>query len=207
MPTAAKEVLERLSGGRAPGPLPTFNVLHAVKTLEILAREGIVGRFKLSQELDIGEGSVRTLLKRMKEAGLVQFSRSGCALTSKGRDLWNEINSKIATKAEINKTEVTVGSHNVAILVRGAGNRVTSGVEQRDAAIKAGALGATTLVVRGGRLVIPMISEDVSKDFPEAYRQVMETLRPQEGDAIVIGSADEPRKAEYGALAAAWTLL
>ena len=143
----------------------------------------------------------------MKEAGLVQFSRSGCALTSKGRDLWNEINSKIATKAEINKTEVTVGSHNVAILVRGAGNRVTSGVEQRDAAIKAGALGATTLVVRGGRLVIPMISEDVSKDFPEAYRQVMETLRPQEGDAIVIGSADEPRKAEYGALAAAWTLL
>jgi len=207
MPTTVKEVLEKLSGGRAPGPLPTFNVLHAVKTLEILAREGIVGRFKLSQELDIGEGSVRTLLKRMKEAGLVQFSRSGCALTSKGRDLWNEINSKIATKAEINKTEVTVGSHNVAILVRGAGNRVTSGVEQRDAAIKAGALGATTLVVRGGRLVIPMISEDVSKDFPEAYRQVMETLRPQEGDAIVIGSADEPRKAEYGALAAAWTLL
>jgi len=52
-----------------------------------------------------------------------------------------------------------------------------------------------------------MISEDVSKDFPEAYRQVMETLRPQEGDAIVIGSADEPKKAEYGALAAAWTLL
>jgi len=207
MPTTVKEVLEKLSGGRAPGPLPTFNVLHAVKTLEILAREGIVGRFKLSQELDIGEGSVRTLLKRMKEAGLVQFSRSGCALTSKGRDLWNEINSKIATKAEINKTEVTVGSHNVAILVRGAGNRVTSGIEQRDAAIKAGALGATTLVVRGGRLVIPMISEDVSKDFPEAYRQVMETLRPQEGDAIVIGSADEPRKAEYGALAAAWTLL
>lgn len=207
MPTTVKEVLEKLSGGRAPGPLPTFNVLHAVKTLEILAREGIVGRFKLSQELDIGEGSVRTLLKRMKEAGLVQFSRSGCTLTSKGRDLWNEINSKIATKAEINKTEVTVGSHNVAILVRGAGSRVTSGVEQRDAAIKAGALGATTLVVRGGRLVIPMISEDVSKDFPEAYRQVMETLRPQEGDAIVIGSADEPKKAEYGALAAAWTLL
>jgi len=207
MPTTVKEVLEKLSGGRVPGPLPTFNVLHVIKTLEILAREGIVGRFKLSQELEIGEGSVRTLLKRMKEAGLVQFSRSGCTLTSKGQDLWKEINSKIAAKAEINRTEVTVGSHNVAILIRDAGNRVTSGIEQRDAAIKAGALGATTLVMRGGRLQIPAISEDVSRDFPEAYRQVMETLHPQEGDAIVIGSADEPRKAEYGALAAAWTLL
>ena len=32
-------------------------------------------------------------------------------------------------------------------------------------------------------------------------------LQPEENDVIVIGSADSLVKAEYGALAAAWTLI
>ena len=46
-----------------------------------------------------------------------------------------------------------------------------------------------------------------SKDFPETHRQLVDDFTLEENDVIVIGSADEWIKAEYGAYAAAWTLI
>jgi len=207
MSTQLKKLLEDICGIRAPGPLPTFTVLHVVKALEVIARDGSVGRFRLSQELGVGEGVVRTLLKRMKDAGIVRSARSGCILTQNGVKLWEELRSKLARKVELGRSEISLGEYNVAILVKGSGSKVSAGLEQRDAAVKAGALGAVTIVMREGKLQIPMISDDASKDFPRVYQQVVKALQPQEGDVIVVGSANEKLAAEYGALAAAWTLL
>jgi hypothetical protein len=47
----------------------------------------------------------------------------------------------------------------------------------------------------------------VAKDFPKAADQIVSLLKPEENDIVIIGSADTLGKAEYGALAAAWTLL
>jgi hypothetical protein len=46
----------------------------------------------------------------------------------------------------------------------------------------------------------------LAKDFPRAANQ-MKILQAEEMDVIVIVGADSIEKAEYGALAAAWTLL
>jgi hypothetical protein len=70
----------------------------------------------------------------------------------------------------------------------------------------AGAKNATTMVLKGGKLAIPSVTKDLVKDFPRAANQ-MKILQAKEMDVIVIVGADSIEKAEYGALAAAWTLL
>jgi hypothetical protein len=101
---------------------------------------------------------------------------------------------------------LTFAAYNVAILVKGRSQKVKKGLEQRDAAIRAGAKGTTTLVFEDSRLVLPTICQDLAKEHPEAFRQITRLMNPEEKDVIIISSADHSREAEYGALVAAWTI-
>lgn len=58
-----------------------------------------------------------------------------------------------------------------------------------------------------GHLVLPSTNTDVVKNFPKASGQILSLLNPKENDVVIITSSNNPRKAEYGAIAAAWTLL
>lgn len=78
-------------------------------------------------------------------------------------------------------------------------------MKQCDAAIIAGARGETTLLFKDQKLTVPMISENLARDFPVVFNQITGWIEPEEND--VIGSADSWKKAEYGELAAAWTLV
>jgi len=202
-----KKFLESLLEVKAPGPYPSFSIFHLIKALELIAKTSQVGRGKLSRELKIGEGATRTLIERLKSADLVSASKKGCSLTAKGKKIWSEFQSILLRKTNLNKNELTLADCNVAVQIRRGGDKVRAGLEQRDAAIIAGAKGATTMVFRGDKLVIPTISEDVARNFPVVFRQITALLRLKENDAVVIGSADNWSKAEYGALAAAWTLI
>jgi len=202
-----KKFLESLLEEKAPGPYPSFSVYHLIKGLELVAKTGQVGRGKLAEELKIGEGATRTLIERLKTAHLISVSKKGCSLTEKGKKIWNEFESIFPQKNNLEKNELALADCNVAVQIRGGGDRVRTGVEQRDAAVIAGAKGAATLVFKGKKLVMPNVSEDVSQDFPIVFRQITALLRLRENDAIVIGSADTWSRAEYGALAAAWTLI
>lgn len=146
-------------------------------------------------------------MSRLVRANLIKVLRSGCILTEKGEGLWAELRSRLAGKARISGVGVPLGEHGFAILVRQGARRVRLGVEQRDEAIRAGAQGAIILVYQGGRLRMPGVSEDVSVDYPDLFGEVMSALGPREGDAVVIAYADDPLTAEYGALAAALSLL
>jgi len=202
-----KKFLESLLEEKAPGPYPSFSVYHLIKALELVAKTGQVGRGKLAEELKIGEGATRTLIERLKTANLIAVSKKGCSPTEKGKKIWNKFESILPQKTNLERNELALADCTVAVHVRGGGGKVRTGIEQRDAAIIAGAKGATTLVFKGEKLIMPNISEDVSQDFPIAHRQITALLKLRENDAVVIGSADTWSRAEYGALAAAWTLI
>jgi predicted transcriptional regulator len=202
-----KKFLESLLEEKAPGPYPSFSVYNLIKAFELIAKTGQVGRGKLAEELKIGEGATRTLIERLKTAHLIIVSKKGCSLTEKGKKIWNKLESILPQKTNLERNELALADCTVAVHVRGGGGRVRTGIEQRDAAVIAGAKGAATLVFKGEKLIMPNISEDVSQDFPIAHRQITALLKLKENDAIVIGSADTWSKAEYGALAAAWTLI
>jgi len=202
-----KKLLERLLEERAAGPYPSFSVFHLIKALELIAKRGPIGRGKLSEELKTGEGTTRTLIDRLKEAELIVVSKPGCSLSNEGERIWSSFQLIFPRKVRLEKSELTLAPCNVAMMTKDRGDKVKSGVEQRDAAIMVGAKGATTLVFKNKKLEAPNISENVARDFPIAFNQITELIELEENDVVVIGSADTWERAEYGALAAAWTLI
>jgi predicted transcriptional regulator len=205
MPRKFWQFLEELAREKAPGPAPSFTVFHLLFALERIEGKS-VGRNRLAQEMSVGEGVARTIIKRLMDAGLVETSRAGCSLTDKGLTLVKEYRSTIK-KTTISESSLTFGDHNIAILVKNGGRKVKSGMEQRDAAVMSGAKGATTVVFRNGRLIFPSSEREISADSSQASNEITRLLKPSENDAVIIVSADSPRKAEYAALAAAWTLV
>lgn len=205
MPLDLKQSLEKLAKEKAPGPSPSFSTFHFLLAIELIAEKPI-GRNKIAHELGIGEGATRTLIRRLKEEGLTSISKAGCTLTKKGLELWKEYGS-IIKKTRIEKNELTFAEYSFAVLVKKSGHKVRTGMEQRDAAIVAGARGATTILFKKGLLVFPAVDRNLKKDFPKASNQIARLLKPREDDTIIVVSSDDLAKAEHGALAAAWTLV
>lgn len=205
MPHAFKQLLERMAQERFPGPSASFSVFHLLLALELIAQKTL-GRNTLSEALGVGHGAVRTIIARLEDAGLVEISKAGCSLTEKGLRVWKESVS-VLKKAEVENNQLTLAKHNFAVLIRNCSDKVQTGIEQRDAAVRAGARNAITIRMKQGRLIIPSVSQDVGRDFPEAASQLTGLLHPRDNDAIVIVGSDTEEKAELGALAAAWSLL
>ena len=200
-------VIEKTASKIAPGRTPSFVEAHIVKALETIGAGKGVGRIKLSRILGLGEGATRTLVKHLRNEELVEVSKYGIVLSKYGEEILSELKSKIGEEIEIPKSSLTIGTFNIAILIRSAADSVKYGVEQRDAAIKVGALGATTFVFTSNRLTMPGVGEDVFQNTQTIHDSLVSTLKPKENDVIIIGSANEKRTAEFGAKTAALTLL
>jgi len=201
------EVIERVTRKIAPGPVPSFNEAHVVKALEIISKYGIVGRIRLSKELGLGEGTTRTLLKHLKNEGITQSSRSGISFSEEGKKLFSDLRSKLSEGVDVPSSPLTVGSFNIAILVRDSAQAVGSGMEQRDIAIKSGASGATTLVFSGNKLFMPTREQNVSESTPSLHDELVTKLNPNQNDVIIVGSGENRELAEIGAKMAAIKLL
>jgi len=200
------QTIDRVAEKMAPGRSPSFAEAHVIKALEEIDLNDSVGRLKLSKDLNLGEGAARTLIKHLKSERLIRVSKSGISLSASGRELLQDLKSLVSEPVQISSTPLTLGPMNVAVRVTGVNASVKYGLEQRDAALKAGAKGATTLVFSGNELLIPGTREDASKSDP-LIRTSLSRMDLRDGDVVIIGSADEKIDAELGARAAALELL
>lgn len=183
------------------GPKPLFDELEIFRTLKLVGENEPVGRKKLARKLDLGEGSMRTILARLKDENYVSSTAQGHVLTEKGRQ---ELEKRSREILEISVEDLTVGDVDVAVLVEDASEKVDTGIEQRDEAIKAGAEGATTLIYRDDRLRLSDSETSVEEGIES---KLLESFHLSEGDLIIIGTANNREDAERGALAAAESLL
>ena len=201
------EVIERVTRKIAPGPAPSFNEAHVVKALEIISKYGTVGRIRLSNELGLGEGTTRTLLKHLKNEAVTQSSRSGISFSEEGNKLFSDLRSNLTEGVDVPSSPLTIGAFNIAVLVRDSAEAVGSGMEQRDIAIKCGASGATTLVFSGTKLSMPTGEQNVSESTPMLHDELVTKLNPNQNDVIIVGSGESREQAEMGAKMAAIKLL
>ncbi|MFP3950984.1 MAG: DUF4443 domain-containing protein [Candidatus Bathyarchaeia archaeon] len=190
--------LRELSSRTAPGITPEFLPAHIWKTIELVYSEKI-GRKSLAEALDLGEGTVRNIIRRLVEGGLLETSRTGMSLTSDGERLYRGLERHL-TGTELCRSNITVASKNYAVLVKAGEEYVERGIEQRDKALIAGARGATTITYLEDGFNIPGMEMEVD---PEMKQCLEERLHPEEGDAIVIGSANKMINAYIGAISAA----
>ena len=73
-------------------------------------------------------------------------------MTQKGKAISLQLFSSIPVETSLPKCPVALGEFNYVVLLKQFGFAIKSGMEQRDAAIKMGALGATTLLFKDALL-------------------------------------------------------
>ncbi|MGI0085736.1 MAG: DUF4443 domain-containing protein [Nitrososphaerales archaeon] len=201
------EKLEAILASDYKGPRAGFTEAHVLKALLTIGSSTNVGRGKLGALLDLGQGEVRTLIKRLKEAGLITVEERGCLLTQSGKREWSRIKKLIPWSFEVDGKSLGLGDFCWIVNVRGKSDRIRNGLEQRDASVKAGARGALTVVYSSGKFKVP---PDVSDSEATAPSELWTTIRSwgvNEGDALIISGSNDLLSAEYGALSAALSIL
>jgi len=185
------------------GPVHRFADYHVYRTLLLLSDGRRRGRRSLADSVNIGEGSMRTIIEFLRDKGYVDVKQTGIKISTRGVEFVRNLPIRME---RLDPSDISIAMRNVAVLVRNRADKVTLGIEQRDAAIKAGAEGATTIVVKGGKLLVPP-DYLLDKERPEIARGLRKLLAPNEGDIVIVGAAQEYDRAEDGALAAAFALL
>jgi hypothetical protein len=204
----ALERLLHITDEKPLGPFPTFGRAHLLLAFIMIGEKGSIGRHTLAASSGLGEGAVRTVIKRLKEEGYAAVGASGCHLTPGGKRAYSALEEKLSRIVPVQSSTLTVGLHQVSVAVRKGGSAVGSGIDQRDSAIKIGAVGATTYVIKGGKFTIPGGSSDCERDFPSgSWKTLRKELQPKEGDSVILCGASTPTIATLGAIAAASTLL
>ncbi|MGI0058743.1 MAG: DUF4443 domain-containing protein [Nitrosotalea sp.] len=196
-------LLSKVAQRHAPSRILSFDLVHVFKTIQMMSDKNKISRSRMMQELGLGEGSVKTLVKHLKMHGLVENSNAGMWLTNKGDSLYTKLHVIIPRETDITKCSVALGKFNHAVLLKNMAYNIKSGIEQRDAAIKAGAVGATTLICKNERLILPGTGEDLMRNDQKIHSLIMEKLSPEQNDVIIIGSSQNKKIAEMAAKSAA----
>lgn len=166
---------------------------------------GPMGRGRLEEVLGLPEGIVRGLLRRAQMAGWVKAGRAGCSITEAGKRALDESLAKmgISSAAMVSGEGLGVGPLSYGVLVSRGAEKVRLGIEQRDAAVRAGAKGVVSLTYMDGRLGIPGVCKDMASSMPEATRVLSSAFRLKEGDLLLVAFADDLWRAIEGAFSAA----
>jgi len=203
------KVIRNVTTRYAPSRVLSFGDVHIFKTFQLLKENKRISRILLCEELALGEGSVKTLVKHMKMDDLIVTSNGGTKLTTKGKAVCNGLVSAIPSETTLPRCSVALGKFNHAVLLKGLSYVIKSGIEQRDAAIRMDAIGATTLLYKDNKLVMPTnLHQDSLKKDPQIRKLLIDKLKPSQDDVIIIGSSDSsPRTAELAAKSAALSTL
>ena len=198
------KTLQKVANRYAPSRVLSFDMVHVFKTLQLIEENGHVSREMLCKELDLGEGTIKTLIRHLKMQDLIESTNAGTKMTKKGNSFFSEILSSMPFEISVSKCTLTLGKHNYAVLVKHMSSAIKSGIEQRDAAIKMGASGATTLLFKDNKFLIPKTHFDALQNEFQLSNQLRKTLHPEDGDVIIIGTDDHSeKKAEFAGKSAA----
>ncbi len=169
------------------GAYPEFTVEDAVAVLFLMRNP--VGRKTISELLDLGEGSVRTLLRKLSRQGLIESSQRGHVLSERGQKLVEELSEAFSEVHSVGRVE---GFPAYALVVKNPPE--FKSIELRDEAIRFFAKGAMILLVKNGEVVFPEDARPLKETMPELAEK-LSVLRPGEGDMVVVTWAENPADA------------
>jgi len=168
-----------------------FDVLRAFIALrEKKSRSGLV------PELELGEGTLRTILDILKQKGLTEGTQQGHYLSEKGKTFYNGLEASMSLPARIMLSRFFQQYYNVGIILRKFDEKKKVSYKLRDIAIKNGAE-AAMILERNGRL--KLLDAEYRGSFDELEQQF--SMKP--GEILVVTSAKTKRWAEISCLAVA----
>ena len=182
------KLLEKVSHQYSSSRQLSFGIGHIFIALQLAKQNGHISRDLLGSELSLGGGSIKTLVKHLKTTNMIKTSNAGTILSEKGERIISQILLHIPKETIIPKSSITVGKFNYAVLVKNIANSIHSGIEQRDIAIKSGATGATTLIFKDGKFLVPKTNFNALARELNTQKFLIENLQPENDDVIIIGS-------------------
>lgn len=178
-----------------------FSDYHIWKALMCMDEHSPIGRKRLSQLLNIGEGSTRTLLAQLDKYGCTYTNKTGIYLSQEGVKIRNSV---LMDMAHMDAGYLTISNYDCAVRVPFAANKIRYGREESDAAIRNGAIGATTLVYSENGLCFPGTQDRIEPEMENFFNK---TFRLRIDDVVIIGTARTPEDAERGAVSVALSLI
>jgi hypothetical protein len=137
---------------------------------------------------------------------LVKSTNGGTRLTEKGKAFSSTLLQSIPSEGNMPKCSIALGKFDYVVLLRNYGFAIKSGIEQRDAVIKMGALGATTLLYKDHKFVMPGAyynNEDSLQIESSIASLLIDKLKPEDNDVIIGSDNENLRTAEFAAKNAA----
>jgi len=180
------------------GAYPEFKIEDAVAVLFLLKTPK--GRKQISEELNLGEGTVRTLLKKLSSVRLVESQQKGHSLSEKGVEVVREISKLFSEPLEVSPLEDFV---TYALVVKNPPE--FKSIEVRDEAIRFFARGAMILIVQENEIVFPEDRRALKETLPELSED-LKKLPVENGDLVIVTWANTKADALKSLIHVALTL-
>ncbi len=158
------------------GGLTAYSVYHILKTLSLM-REKPVGRPYLEKMLGIGEASVRTLLKRLRDLGLIEKTRAGHILTEKGIDVITKIDNVIKIRNVGNIFETDKDNYVIVIYNLNPPRNLVEVYKVRDYLVMHGCRSPLVLGgFEGDKIYLPGIPNDFGLKILKAIKNALDLV-------------------------------
>ncbi|MCY0859526.1 MAG: winged helix-turn-helix domain-containing protein [Sulfolobaceae archaeon] len=183
MENAALVTLNNLVESRQ-GNRPNYDKAHVVLALIYIKNEGPIGRINLMRKLRLGESTIKTMLRRMKELNLITVDKVGGALlTDKGIELLAGIEKKVKVK------EVTLSSikwDTAMIILKGKRYILDSlGIlKLRDLIIRLGAESTLIAEIVQDKILLPPFTDE--KGMGNLLKEIRDNCKECENDDLII---------------------
>lgn len=153
------------------------------------------GRQELAKDVELGEGTIRTILGTLKSKKLLDSTKKGHTLSKKGNKALADILKNISMVKKAAIKSIYPDAKKVAVLVRNAPS--LKGLHKlRDIAVKNGADGAIILKF-DGKLYAP------ESNYGKGFKELEKLFDLRKNDALVVCFSYDLKSAENGALAIA----
>lgn len=158
----------------------------------ILSDKKARSRKRIAEEMGCTERCVRLIIGMMKECGLVEVTPWGTKITSYGAFMVNRMGIRFVN---VDVKQYSMSRESVGAVVTGAGDRLTDGIDQRNAALAAGGSGCTTWVMREGELImLPDWRTDLND--PLLAAEIRRKAPMSDGDVLLVAGAKDPYRAK-----------
>jgi hypothetical protein len=145
---------------------------------------------------------MRRILDTLSDWDYISIKQTGIMITKAGQSFLDQIPIR---PVDIFLEGSVIGTEQQGVIVLGVADKVNNGMEQRDAGIKVGAEGCTTIVYRDGNLCIPP-DWNLDVERPEMAKKIRDEYGMREKDALIIGGGNTKQSAIVAAVSAALEL-
>ena len=177
------------------GNLSNFTKIDILRCL--LKIDKPLSRSQLSNLLNLGEGTIRSILNMLQKKGFLASNNQGHYLSSKGENIVKKIKGSISMK-EIALNRLFPDKKKIALHIKNP-KKIEKSYVLRDEALKNGADGA--LILRFDKKLMLYDS-----DYKENLDEVENKFDLSKNDLVIVDYADSYKLAEHGALAVAANL-